>query len=468
MNERRTWHFPRVNKNEGLINRMIAIKIRWSRLSLVILSLLFMQGATAESKDYQGERISMAFQDMPVRAVLDVIAHAGDVNIVVSDAVVGNITLKLDNIPWDQALDIVVDAKQLVKQERQGVISISSAHELAQMTERQAQARRHSEQHLPLQTRYIRINYAQAKDILSLITHQEDGQHSASMLSARGGANIDTRTNTLIIKDVEPVIEEVSALVSRLDVPVQQVMIEARIVSANDGFGRELGVSFGVLSNSEHLKIAGSQATLQHLRRLENSTTNLTKSASPSINLGIANPAGRIAFGLINMPDALLDLELSAMQADRRGEVISMPKVLTADKQTARISSGMQIAYHEETSSGATNVVFKEAALVLEATPTITPDGKITLKLSVKNGTPVTNLGVIAIQEDALETNVIVNDGQTVVLGGIYRQTNQAGVKKVPFFGDLPVVGRLFRQENHSDSKDELLIFITPKIVPMS
>ncbi|MFA9485722.1 MULTISPECIES: hypothetical protein [unclassified Moraxella] len=182
--------------------------------------------------------------------------------------------------------------------------------------------------------------------------------------------------------------------------------------------------------------------------------------------MGAPNPVGRIAFGLVNLPDALLDLELSAMQADQRGEVISTPKVLTADKQTARISSGTQIAYEEETSSGATNVVFKEAALVLEATPTITPDGKITLKLNVKNGTPVSNLGAIAIQEDSLETNVIVDDGQTVVLGGIYRQNNQHGVTKVPFFGDLPIVGRLFRQDNRRDNKEELLIFVTPRLIP--
>lgn len=439
---------------------------KWPVLMLMLITMVGVaQPTSAPAQQYQGERISVEFQDMPVRAVLDVLAHAGGANIVASDGVTGNITLRLNNIPWDQALDIVVDTKHLIKTVNNGVITISSSDELAQISQRRAQARIQSQQHLPLQTEYIRINYADAKDILSLINHKSDASSSAAMLSDRGVANMDTRTNTLIIKDIQPNIDDILALVSRLDVPVQQVMIEARIVSANDGFSRDLGVSFGVLSNSNRLQVGGSHNALWHLRSSNHGSTNITRPDHLAVDLGVANPAGRIAFGLINISDVLLDLELSAMQADRRGEVISTPKVLTADKQTARISSGMQIAYQEETSSGATNTVFKEAALVLEATPTITPDGKITLKLNVKNGTPVTNLGEIAIQEDALETNVIVDDGQTVVLGGIYRQTNNNGVIKVPFFGDLPVVGKLFRKESRSDTKEELLIFVTPKLV---
>lgn len=439
---------------------------KWPILMLMLITMVGAAHATSvPAQQYQGERISVEFQDMPVRAVIDILAHAGGANIVASDGVTGNITLRLNNIPWDQALDIVVDTKHLIKTLNNGVITISSPDELTQISQRRAQARIQSQQHLPLQTEYIRINYADAKDILSLINHKADASSSAAMLSDRGVANMDNRTNTLIIKDIQPNIDDILALVSRLDVPVQQVMIEARIVSANDGFSRDLGVSFGVLSNSNRLQIGGSHNALWHLRSSNNGSTNITRPDHLAVDLGVANPAGRIAFGLINISDVLLDLELSAMQADRRGEVISTPKVLTADKQTARISSGMQIAYQEETSSGATNTVFKEAALVLEATPTITPDGKITLKLNVKNGTPVTNLGEIAIQEDALETNVIVDDGQTVVLGGIYRQTNNNGVIKVPFFGDLPVVGKLFRKESRSDTKEELLIFVTPKLV---
>ncbi|WP_323841249.1 MULTISPECIES: type IV pilus secretin PilQ [unclassified Moraxella] len=445
---------------------MNIIKIQ---LAIILMLLLAPKALASEpsQKSYQGKRISIEFQDMPVRTVLDVLAHAGEANIVASDGVTGNITLRLNNIPWEQALDVVVDAKHLIKHEQEGVIRISSADELAQISQRHAQSRHQSEQYLPLQTEYIHINHAEAKDILALITHKNDGDGSTTMLSKRGMANVDARTNTLIIKDIKPVVDDILALVTRLDVPVQQVMIEARIVSANDGFSRELGVSFGLLSNAKHLQIGGSHASLWDMRRSGDLTNKITRPANLSVNLGATNPAGRIAFGLINLPDVLLDLELSAMQANRLGEVISTPKVLTADKQTARISSGMQIAYQEETSSGATNVAFKEAALVLEATPTITLDGKIHLKLNVKNGTPVTNLGVIAIQEDALETNVIVDDGQTVVLGGIYRQTNHAGVTKVPFFGDLPAVGHLFRQENRTDRKEELLIFVTPKLVPI-
>lgn len=428
-----------------------------------MLCVLMLCGVAFASTPQGDGKISVAFQDMPVRAVLDVLAHAGGANIVASDGVVGNMTLRLNNVPWTQALDIVVETKHLVKQEQNGVIIISSPAELAQVTQKNALAKRQAEQYLPLETQYVRINYADAKELLTLITHKGDGEHKEGMLSARGVATVDARTNTLIIKDIKDNIEQIQALITRLDVPVRQVMIEARIVSANDGFSRELGVNFGLLSHSDDLQVGGSHTTLWDLRR---SDGRISRPDNLSVNLGVANPVGRIAFGLINLPDAILDLELSAMQADRRGEVISTPKVLTADKQMARISSGMQIAYEEETSSGATNVVFKEAALVLEATPAITPDGKITLKLGVKNGTPVTNLGAIAIQEDSLETNVIVDDGQTVVLGGIYRQSNQHGVTKVPFFGDLPVIGRLFRQDDRRENKEELLIFVTPKLVP--
>ncbi|WP_432480859.1 type IV pilus secretin PilQ [Moraxella sp. ZY200743] len=431
---------------------------------LWLLCVLMLCGESLANTPQGSDRISVAFQDMPVRAVLDVLAHAGGANIVASDGVIGNMTLRLNNVPWTQALDIVVETKHLIKQEKDGVIIISSPTELAQVTQKNTLAKRQAEQYLPLDTQYIRVNYADAKNLLALITYKSDGENKEGMLSARGVANVDTRTNTLVIKDIKDNIEQIQALVERLDVPVKQVMIEARIVSANDGFSRELGVNFGVLSHGNHLQIGSSYNTLWDLRRTGGSTA--IRPDNLSVNLGAPNPVGRIAFGLVNLPDALLDLELSAMQADQRGEVISTPKVLTADKQTARISSGMQIAYEEETSSGATNVVFKEAALVLEATPTITPDGKITLKLNVKNGTPVSNLGAIAIQEDSLETNVIVDDGQTVVLGGIYRQNNQHGVTKVPFFGDLPIVGRLFRQDNRRDNKEELLIFVTPRLMP--
>lgn len=440
---------------------------KWYKLMVILMGVSSTCYATPDklSQQYQGERISVEFQDMPVRTVIDLLAHTGGANIVASDGVTGNITLRLNNIPWDQVLDIVIDTKHLIKSINNDVITISSADELAQISQKHTKARIQSEQHIPLQTEYIRINYADAKDVLSLINHKTDGMIGSAMLSERGVANMDARTNTLIVKDIKPNIDDILTLISRLDVPVRQVMIEARIVSANDGFSRDLGVSFGVLSNSDRLQIGGSHNTLQQLRMSNDGRINNAGPNHLSVDLGVANPAGRIAFGLINISDVLLDLELSAMQADRQGKVISTPKVLTADKQTARISSGMQIAYQEETSSGATNVVFKEAALALEVTPIIAPDGKIILKLKVKNGTPVTNLGEIAIQEDALETNVVVDDGQTVVLGGIYRQTNNEGVAKVPFFGNLPILGKLFRKESHGDTKEELLIFVTPKLV---
>ncbi|MFA9485723.1 MULTISPECIES: secretin N-terminal domain-containing protein [unclassified Moraxella] len=229
---------------------------------LWLLCVLMLCGESLANTSQGSDRISVAFQDMPVRAVLDVLAHAGGANIVASDGVIGNMTLRLNNVPWTQALDIVVETKHLIKQEKDGVIIISSPTELAQVTQKNTLAKRQAEQYLPLDTQYIRVNYADAKNLLALITYKSDGENKEGMLSARGVANVDTRTNTLVIKDIKDNIEQIQALVERLDVPVKQVMIEARIVSANDGFSRELGVNFGVLSHGNHLQIGSSYNTL--------------------------------------------------------------------------------------------------------------------------------------------------------------------------------------------------------------
>ena len=258
-------------------------------------------------------------------------------------------------------------------------------------------------------------------------------------------------------------------------------MIEARIVSATDSFSKEIGVRWGILSNgaanNRNLLVGGSNQTLWDLKDFDVETTtvngqtvsypkyDISRPDNLNVDLGVANPAGRIAFGLLSMSDVMLDLELSALQADNRGEVISTPKILTADKQTAKVSSGTQIPYQEASASGATTTSFKEAALSLEATPNITPDGKIGLQLLITNGTPTIINNQVAIAEDSISTNVIVEDGQTVVLGGVFKNRKSNGVDKVPFLGDLPYVGRAFRKDVRNNAKEELLIFVTPKLI---
>lgn len=418
----------------------------------------------------QDSLLTLEFQDMPIKAILDVLAQMGQVNIVATDIANTNMTLRLNRVSWQQALDIVVNSNDLTQHHQGNIIYISSHAKLLEAQNKQNQARLHAESLLPLQTKYIALHYADAEQVMALIlgvsagTTNNTNAHKG-LLSARGVVSVDKRTNMLIVKDIDQNIASIQELISRIDVPVRQVMIEARIVSANDGFSRQLGVNFGLFADNGQLQIAGSQSGLWDLRRGD-LTARAGREDNLAVNLGVGNPAGRIAFGILNIPDVLLDLELSAMQADRKGEVISTPKVLTTDKQTAKISSGTQIAYQESTSSGATSTSFKEAALLLEATPSITPEGKIALKLNIRNGSPVQNLGAIAIQEDAIETQVVVENGQTVVLGGIYRHTTGNSVEKVPLLGDIPYVGKLFRREHKTNSKDELLIFVTPKLVP--
>ncbi|MGO3666484.1 MAG: type IV pilus secretin PilQ, partial [Psychrobacter sp.] len=374
-------------------------------------------------------------------------------NIVANDSVAGNITLRLINVPWDQALDIILKSKNLGKRENGNVILVAPATELAEQEARELEAQQAVESFAPLRTEYIRLSYAKAQDVLTLISQGSGSSGSSSnraddnnsLLSNRGTVTVDERTNTLIIKDVAESIENIHKLIGKIDIPVRQVMIEARIVSATDSFSKELGVSWGILFDGKP-------------------DDNRLTSSGLNVDLGISNPAG-VAFGILNVSDVMLDLELSALQADNRGEVISTPKILTADKQTAKVSSGTQIPYQEASASGATTTSFKEAALSLEATPNITPDGKIGLQLLITNGTPTIINNQVAIAEDSISTNVIIEDGQTVVLGGVFKNRTSNGVDKVPFLGDLPYIGRAFRKDVRSNEKQELLIFITTKLI---
>lgn len=467
-----------------------------NQLNISISKPELLREPTLEERVYSGEPLSMEFQDVEIRSVLDILAQFTEMNIVANDSVTGNITLRLINVPWDQALDIILKSKNLGKRENGNVILVAPATELAEQEARELEAQQAVESFAPLRTEYIRLSYAKAQDVLTLISQGSGSSGSSiggtggianrandnnTLLSDRGTVTVDERTNTLIIKDVANSIENIRTLIGKIDIPVRQVMIEARIVSATDSFSKEIGVRWGILSNgaanNRSLLVGGSNQTLADLKDFDIETTtingqtvsypsyDITRPDNLNVDLGVANPAGSIAFGLLSLSDVMLDLELSALQADNRGEVISTPKVLTADKQTAKVSSGTQIPYQEASASGATTTSFREAALSLEATPNITPDGKIGLQLLITNGTPVFTNGIVAINEDSISTNVTVEDGQTVVLGGIFRNRTNNGVDKVPFLGDLPYIGRAFRKDVRNNNKEELLIFVTPKLI---
>lgn len=437
---------------------------------------------TLEERAYTGAPISLEFQDVPVRQILEVLGQHTNTNIIASDTVSGNITLRLIEVPWDQALDIILKSKNLDKRSNGNVVWVAPSSELASQEAAELEAIQKNAELAPLRTEYIRLNYAKAQDLRMMIEAQNsrntgrNDTDSGSLLSSRGTVTIDARTNTLIIKDTSASIANIRDLISKIDIPVKQVMIEARIVNATDSFSKEMGVKWGILSqgaaHNRNLLVGGSDQTLWDLKTptVDNSTGGakytITRPDNLNVNLGAANPAGRIAFGLLSISDLLLDLELSAMQSDGRGEVISSPKVLTADKQKAKVMSGQQIAYQEASASGATSTSWVEAALSLEVTPNITPEGRIGMDLLVENGRPTTAPdGSVAIAKDSVQTNVVVDDGQTVVLGGIFKNSISNGVTKVPFLGDLPYVNRLFKRTTKSDAKEELLIFVTPKLV---
>ena len=462
------------------------------------------------TKEYSRNPISVDFQNIEVRSVLHLLSQFMETNIVASDSVTGTIMLNLINVPADQALDIILNSKHLGKQTKGNVIMVAPLAELEKQRNDQLVAQQQQMAMLPLRNEYIRLNYAKASEVYALIkkasndrvdsNHFSNGNNQnkpqsndavqpfnnlTSLLSSRGVMAVDTRTNTLIVKDTATSIDNIRALISEIDVPVQQVMIEAKIVSATDNFSRELGVKWGVLSkgvaNNDTLLVGGSDQTLADLKQfsLRNTTFKGDPVSQPdygisrpdnlNIDLGVANPAGSIAFGILSMSDLMIDLELSAMQAEGRGEVISTPKILTLDKQTARVSSGTKIPYQSESEGGGTTTQFEEALLSLEVTPNITPEGEISLQLTIENGRPnPVSSGVILIDTDRLSTNVTVGDGQTIVLGGIFRNQIFNNEEKVPIFGDIPFLGRLFKKDMRRNDKQELLIFVTPTLIPLN
>lgn len=439
---------------------------------------------TLEERTYSGAPLSLEFQDVSVRTILEVLAQHTNTNIVASDSVSGNITLRLINVPWDQALDIILKSKNLDKRVNGNVIWVAPAAELAKQEADELKAQQEKKVLDPLRTEYIRLNYAKAENVRTLIeagrATSDRSSSNTSLLTDRGTVTIDTRTNTLIVKDTAETISNIRDLISKIDIAVKQVMIEARIVSATDTFSKEIGVKWGILSqgaaSNRNLLVGGNLSTIDSLKTYTTATnadgttypvySGLTAANNLSVNLGAANPAGSIAFGLLSISDLLLDLELSAMQADNKGEVISSPKILTSDKQTAKVLSGTKIPFKKDTSSGATAIEWIDAALVLEVTPNITPEGRIGMALNIENGSPTSSpTGELAVNLDSIKTDVVVDDGQTVVLGGVFKNTASNGVTKVPFLGDLPYVDRFFKRDVKLNNKQELLIFVTPKLV---
>jgi type IV pilus assembly protein PilQ len=432
---------------------------------------------------YTGERLTLNFQDIETRAVLQLLADASGQNIVVSDSVSGNVTLRLQNVPWDQALDIVLRTKGLDKRRQDNVIIVAPQAELAAREKADLAARKEVQELAPLRSEYLQVNYAKASDMAALIKTQTN-----SLLSARGSVAVDERTNTLLLQDTVDRLTDIRRLVATLDIPVRQVQIEARIVIVNNDFERDLGARFGFTNYQKNGSTglvattgtaAGTdQAIGSALANVQSggsiypiSVPTGTNAANRyNVNLPVSNPAGTWALGILGN-NYIVDLELSAAQAETQANIISSPRVITANQKEATIEQGVEIPYQQSASSGATTIQFKKAVLSLKVTPQITPDNRIILDLDVRDdsvGTVVVASGgvnVPSINTREIATQVLVNDGQTVVLGGILSTTQREDDTKVPYLGDIPVLGHLFKQTQHTDDKDELMIFITPKIV---
>lgn len=423
------------------------------------------QQAKLKKKVFSGRRISLNFQNISIRAVLQLLADFTGLNIVVSDQ--GNITLRLNNIPWDQALDIILTTQGLAKRQTGNVILVDYKATFDKMEAEELKNQNIIQKLEPVRSELIQINYAKATDLAILIKDKQN-----SLLSDKGKVSVDTRTNTIWIQDSGTKIDEVRDLIKQLDVPVKQVLIEARIVEVTKDFAQDLGIRWGV-SKPPHLSgtLAGANQMAQGVAPANvvpfTDRLNLDLVAAPVTG---AVPAS-VGIALAQLGDnILLDLELSALESEGLAELISSPRLITANQQPALIDSGQEIPYQEATSSGATAVAFKKAVLSLKVTPQITPDSKILMELKINQDTASPQLfnGVPSILTKEIQTNVLVSNGQTIVLGGIYQQDKSKKITRVPFFGQLPVVGNLFKNTQISLKNDELLIFITPKIITNS
>ncbi|WP_420911020.1 type IV pilus secretin PilQ [Vibrio aestuarianus] len=415
----------------------------------------------------EGKLISINFQDIPVRSVLQLIADYNEFNLVVSDSVVGNLTLRLDGVPWQQVLDIILQVKGLDKRVEGNVIIVAPKQELDSREKQQLEKARLAEELGDLHSEIININFAKASDIAEMI----GGEGPLSMLSQRGSISVDERTNSLLIRELPDNISVIRHIIAALDIPVKQVQIEARIVAVNEGNLDELGVRWGFTSTNGDNTVGGSiESNLFQAGLLNESTLPVDDFLNVNLAATSAN-ASSIAFQVAKLgSDLLLDLELSALQRESKAEIISSPRLITTNKKPAYIEQGTEIPYLESSSSGATSVSFKKAVLSLKVTPQITPDNRLVLDLSVTQDRPgeVVKTGTgeaVAINTQRIGTQVLVNNGETVVLGGIFQHSISNTVDKVPLLGDLPLLGVLFRRSYEQVGKSELLIFVTPKVV---
>ncbi len=436
---------------------------------------------------YAGEKLSLNFQNVEVRAVLQVIADFTGLNIITSDTVGGNLTLRLKDVPWDQALDIILQSKGLSKRKNGNVVLIAPTDELAAKEKLALEANAQISDLEPVRTESFALSYAKADDLKKLLSDKDQ-----RILSKRGSATVDERTNTLFVQDTGNRLEEARRLIQQLDVPVRQVMIEARIVIADDKWGRQLGARFGTqsafASGNRNYGVSGTLVDTANPLSNNPISRGSSQLASPvqpvsgvglglpiggqpgqlNVNLPVAGAAGQLALSILNLGSGnLVNIELSALEADNRGKVVSSPRVITADKKKAIISQGEQIPYQTAAASGATTIAFRDAVLELSVTPRITPDDKIIMDLEVKKDSVGSRIvqGTPSIDTKRVNTQVLCDNGDTIVLGGIFEQTTRTTVEKVPVLGDIPFVGYLFKRTSRQDDKTELLIFVTPKIV---
>ncbi len=415
---------------------------------------------------YTGERLSLNFQNIEVRAVLQLLADFTGINMVTSDTVSGNLTLRLKNVPWDQALDIVLKTKGLAKRQTGNVMLVAPSEEITAREKLELEATKQIIELAPLESQTIQINYAKAEAMSELFKKKD-----TSLLSSRGSVVVDSRTNKLLVQDTAEHIDAILDMVEELDIPVRQVLIESRIVLASSNFKLELGVRFGVTRNyvgsdgRTRVMSGSSEATRQLINGDDLELTDQWNVDLPVVSAS----AGSIGLAMARLPfGTLVNLELSAAQLEGSSETVSSPRVITSNQQEAIITAGQEIPYRQASSSGAATVAFKKAVLELKVTPQITPDSRVIMTLDVRKDQPdFGNLvdGVPPINTQSVQTEVLVNNGETVVLGGIYEQTKSKTVNRIPFFGDLPVLGVLFRNTTEVDDKKELLIFITPKIL---
>ncbi|MBS4699869.1 type IV pilus secretin PilQ [Aeromonas media] len=425
--------------------------------------------ATTTAKQYQGKPISLNFQDIPVRTVLQIIADFNNLNLVTTDSVSGNITLRLDGVPWEQALDIILKVRGLDKRLDNNILLVAPADEITAREKQELESRNQVADLAPLYTEYLQINYAKASEVAALLSSD-----STKLLSPRGAVSVDERTNVLVVKDTADVIGNVKRMLDILDIPVKQVVIEARMVTIDDGFDEALGVRWGVTKTDGHGN--GTSGTIEGNDGAGNNdgSSTITRPGVEdrlNVNLPVTNAAGTLAFQVARLANGtLLDLELSALEKESKAEIIASPRVTTANQKPALIEQGTEIPYVESSSSGATSVTFKKAVLSLKVTPQITPDNRVILDLTVtqdtKGETVPTGTGdAVSINAQSITTQVLVNNGETLVLGGIYQQTIKSDVSKVPLLGDIPGLGYLFKKTTSENKKRELLIFVTPRIV---